>query len=250
MVDGLRLFKPKMLEPRLEAADHALGKIIAGSDIGEVVEIKRHRIIQRRGHAASDKGAVAAGRGRLDGEGARTEVVERAGDAGAAIEVFVLPHGGEVGLEEDVTGIGLEDDVASQAAAKAVRALGVDGQVGSGRARFREGVDVQMGVSSPEGRPDDPILIRMKIIPEIEIADILLTGGAAVCRFAQKADVPAVGVIIVTEGEEAVGVEAVIEVGGKKAGRIAVDVGLTAAGIGLRVRMVVIEEDARRQMGG
>jgi hypothetical protein len=30
------------LEARLETADHALGPIIAGSDIGEVVEIKRH----------------------------------------------------------------------------------------------------------------------------------------------------------------------------------------------------------------
>jgi len=49
----------------------------------------------------------------------------------------MLPHGGDIGLKEDVAGIGLEDDVAAQAAAEAVRALAVDAEVGSGRARFR-----------------------------------------------------------------------------------------------------------------
>jgi len=161
----------------------------------------------------------------------------------------MLPRGRDVGLEQDVSGVGLEDDVATEAAAQAVGALAFDGEVGAGCAGFLEGIDVEVGVGDAEGGADDPVLVGMKIITEVEVAGVLLAIGLALGLFTEEIDVPGVGVLVIAERAEGVGVEAVIEVGGEESGRVGVDDGLAAVGIGVRVGVVVVEEDAGGEMG-
>ena len=71
----------------------------------------------------------------------------------------MLPHGGNVGLEKGrrrclvwkITWA-LPDGCAG-----CPRSGPCTGQVGPGRACFREGIDIQVGVSQAERRPNDPV---------------------------------------------------------------------------------------------
>ncbi len=160
----------------------------------------------------------------------------------------MLPHGRQVRLQEDVAGVGLEDDVAAEAAAQAVRALAVNVQVGAGRSGFAEGVDVEMRVGQAERRTDDPVLVGVEIIAEVEVAHILIAVGMAVGRFTKETDVAAVGVAVDTVAEETVDIETMVEISGVEAGRIAVDRGFAAGGICRRIGVGVVHEHASGEM--